>query len=85
MCISHFVLYKCIHNKSKKNTTKLTGKLSVAKPTVMIKCGSKAWKKATVKGKKFTLKTAKLKKNTKVQIKVSKKGYKTLKKSYKVK
>ncbi len=71
--------------KIKKNATKITGKVSVSKATVKIKVGSKAWKKATVKGKKFTLKTAKLKKNTKVQIKVSKKGYKTLKKSYKVK
>ncbi|MBE5933388.1 MAG: hypothetical protein E7263_08220 [Lachnospiraceae bacterium] len=69
----------------KKNTTKITGKLSVSKATVKIKVGSKAWKKASVKGKKFTLKTTKLKKKTKVQIKVSKKGYKTLKKTYKVK
>ncbi len=66
--------------KVKKNTTKITGKVSVSKATVKIKVGNKAWKKANVKGKKFTLKTSRIKKNTKVQIKVSKKGYKTLKK-----
>ncbi len=77
--------FKLSSLKIKKKTTKITGKVSVSKATVKIKVGSKAWKKATVKGKKFTLKTAKLKKNTKVKIKVSKKGYKTLKKSYKVK
>ncbi len=77
--------FKLSSLKIKKNSTKITGKLSVSKATVKIKVGSKAWKRATVKGKKFTLKTAKLKKNTKVQIKISKKGYKTLKKSYKVK
>ncbi len=77
--------FKLSSLKIKKNDTKITGKVSVSKATIKIKVGSKAWKKATVKGKKFTLKTAKLKKNTKVQIKVSKKGYKTLKKSFKVK
>ncbi len=77
--------FKLSSLKIKKNTTKITGKVSVSKAIVKIKVGSKAWKKATVKGKKFTFKTAKLKKNTKVQIKVSKKGYKTLKKSFKVK
>ena len=77
--------FKLSSVKIKKNTNKITGKVSVSKATVKIKVGSKAWKKATVKGKKFTLKTAELKKNTKVQIKVSKKGYKTLKKSFKVK
>ncbi len=77
--------FKLSSLKIKKNATKITGKVSVSKATVKIKVGSKAWKKATVKGKKFTLKTAKLKKNTKIQIKVSKKGYKTLKKYFKVK
>ena len=76
---------KLMNVKLKRNAKKITGKVSVVKSTVKIKVGSKAWKKANIKGKKFTLKTAKLKKNTKVQIKVSKKGYKTLIKKYKVK
>ena len=71
--------------KIKKNTTKITGMLSVKKATVKIKVGNKAWKKATVKGKKFTLKVAKLKKKTKITVKVTKKGYKMFKKTYKVK
>ena len=58
---------------------------SVSGATVKIKVGSKAYKKAIVKGKKFTLKVAKLKKKTKVVIKVTKSGYKSLRKTYKVK
>ena len=70
--------------RCKIGTKQITGKVSVANAVVKIKVGSKAYKKATVKGRKFTLKTARLKKNTKVMIKVSKSGYKTLIKSYKV-
>lgn len=69
----------------KKNATKITGTVSVKKATVKIKVGKKAYKKATVKAKKFTLKVAKLKKGTKVTIKVTKSGYKTLTKNYTVK
>lgn len=53
----------------KRNTSKISGKVSVSGATVKIKVGGKAYKKATVKGKKFTLKVAKLKKKTKVIIK----------------
>ena len=69
----------------KRNTTKISGKVSVSGATVKIKVGGKAYKKATVKGKKFTLKVAKLKKKTKVIIKVTNRGYKSLSKIYKVK
>lgn len=71
--------------KVKKGTKKITGKVSVKKATVKIKVGKKAYKKATVSGKKFTLKTSKLKKGTKVTIKATKSGYKTLTKKYTVK
>ncbi len=71
--------------KAKKNSTKITGKVSVKKATVKVKVGSKKYKKATVKGKKFTFKTSKLKKGTKVKIKVTKKNYKTVTKTVKVK
>lgn len=71
--------------KCKKGTKKITGKVSVANAGVKIKVGSKAYKKASVTGKKFTLKTSKLKKNTKITIKVTKKGYNNLVKEYKVK
>lgn len=71
--------------KCLKKTKKITGKVSVSKTSVKIKVGSKAYKKAVVKGNKFTLKlNYKLKKKTKITIKVSKKGYKSLTKSYKV-
>ncbi len=69
----------------KKNATKITGTVSVAKATVKVKVGKKAYKKATVKKKNFTLKVAKLKKGTKVTVKVTKSGYKALTKSYTVK
>ena len=69
----------------KRNTSKISGKVSVSGATVKIKVGGKAYKKATVKGKKFTLKVAKLKKKTKVIIKVTNRGYKSLSKIYKVK
>ena len=71
--------------KVKKGKKTITGYVSVKKATVKIKVGKKAYKKATVKGKKFTLKTGKLKKGTKVTIKVTKSGYKTLTKKYTVK
>ncbi len=72
--------------KCKKNTKKITGKVSKKGATVKIKVGKKAAKKATVKGKKFTLKlSSKLTKKTKVTITVTKKNYKTLKKTYTVK
>ena len=64
----------------------ITGKVSVSKAEVKIKVGSKAYKKAVVKGKKFTLRLGyKLRKNTKVTIKATKKGYKGIVKKYKVK
>lgn len=68
----------------KKGAKKITGKVSVAGATVKIKVGSKAYKKAAVKGKKFTLKVAKLKKKTKVTIAVTKAGYKKFVKVYRV-
>lgn len=72
--------------KVKKNTKKITGKVSEKGATVKIKVGKKAAKKAVVKGKKFTLKlSSKLKKKTNVTITVSKKNFTTLKKVYKVK
>ncbi|MCI8307459.1 MAG: hypothetical protein HFH14_05350 [Lachnospiraceae bacterium] len=72
---------KCI-----KNARKVTGKLSVSKADVRIKVGNKAYKKASVKGKKFTLRfKTKLKKKTKITVKVTKKGYESLVKAYKVK
>jgi len=70
----------------KKNTKKITGKVSEKGATVKIKVGKKTAKKATLKGKKFTLKLSyKLKKKTKVTITVTKKNYKTFKKTYTVK
>lgn len=70
----------------KKNTKKITGKLSVSGATVKIKVGNKAYKKAKVKGKKFTLKLSyKLKKKTRIIIKVTKKNCKGITKTYKVK
>ena len=72
--------------KCKKNSKKITGKVSEKGSTVKIKVGKKSAKKATVKGKKFTLKLSyKLKKKTKVIITVSKKDFKQLKKTYTVK
>lgn len=71
---------KCV-----KNTTRITGKVSVKGVSVKIKIGKKAYKTATVKGRRFTLKTSKLKRKIKITIKVSKRGYKTCKKEYKVK
>ncbi|MDE6634984.1 MAG: hypothetical protein K2K09_00055, partial [Lachnospiraceae bacterium] len=68
--------------KRAKNSKKITGKVSVAKTSIKIKVGRRAYKKAAVKGKKFTLKLKyKLKKKTKIKIKVKKKGYKSLVKS----
>lgn len=58
---------------------------AVPKTTVRIKVGSKAYKKATVKGRKFTLKFNYRLKNTKVIVKVTKKGYKDFVRSFKVK
>ena len=54
--------------KCKKGAKQISGKVSVSKAAVKIKVGSKAYKKANVKGKKFTLKVPRLKKNTKVTI-----------------
>ena len=70
----------------KANAKKITGKLSAAKATIKIKVGNKAYKKATVKGKKFTLKFSyRLKKKTKILVKVTKSGYSAFKKTYVVK
>ncbi len=72
---------KCI-----AGSKKITGKISVSKAKVKIKVGSKAYKKAAIKGKKFKIVLGyKLRKNTKVTIKVTKKGYKGIKKILKVK
>lgn len=71
--------------KCKKGSKKIKGKVSVSKAKVKIKVGTKAYRKATIKGKKFTLKVPKLRKNSKIKIKVTKKGYKKLVKVYKVK
>jgi hypothetical protein len=72
--------------KCKKNTKKITGKVSESGATVKVKVGKKAVKKATVKGKNFTCKLSyRLKKKTKVVITVTKKDFKTLKKTYTVK
>lgn len=71
--------------QAKKNATKITGTVSVTKATVKVKVGGKAFKKATVKGKKFTFKTAKLKKGTKVTVKATKSGYKAQTKKVTVK
>lgn len=72
--------------KCKRNTKKITGKVSVSKATVKIKVGRKVYKRAVVKGKKFKLKlNYKLKKRTKITIKVTKKNYKSLIKRYVVK
>ena len=72
---------KCI-----AGSKKITGKVSLSKAKVKIKVGSRAYKKAAVKGKKFTLRLGyKLRKNTKVTIKVTKKGCKGIVKQYKVK
>ena len=76
---------KLLGFKCARNSTKMSGKVSVSGATVKIKVGNKAYKKAVVKGKKFTLKVARLKKKTKVIIKVTKSGYKSLSKTYKVK
>jgi len=70
---------------AKKNATKVTGTVSVSKATVKVKVGKKAYKKATVNGKKFTIKVAKLKKGTKVTVKATKSGYTAATKSVKVK
>ena len=70
---------------AKKNATKITGTVSVAKATVKVKVGSKAFKKATVSGKKFTIKVAKLKKGTTIKVKATKSGYKAVTKTVKVK
>ena len=53
---------KLLSVRCKKGTKQITGKVSVANAVVKIKVGSKAYNKATVKGRKFTLKTARLKK-----------------------
>ena len=72
---------KCI-----ASSKKIIGKVSVSKAKVKIKVGSKAYKKAAIKGKKFKIVLGyKLRKNTKVTIKVTKKGYKGIKKILKVK
>ena len=71
--------------KCKKGSRKIKGVVSVSKAKVKIKVGTKAYKKATIKGKKFTLKVSRLKKNTKIKIMVTKNGYKKLIKMYKVK
>lgn len=77
---------KLLGVRYKKNTKKIYGKVSISKATVKIKVGKKAYKKASVKGKKFTVKLkTKLKKKTKIVIKVTKKGYQTLAKKYQVK
>lgn len=71
---------------AKKNTKKVTGKVSVSGAKVKVKVGSAAYKAAKVNGKKFTFtSTDKLKKGTKISIKVTKSGYKTVTKSVKVK
>ena len=70
---------------AKKDAVKVTGTVSVAGAKVQVKVGSKAFKNATVKGKKFTFKTAKLKKGTKVTVKATKDGYKTATKKVTVK
>lgn len=70
---------------AKKGATKVTGTVSVAKATVKVKVGKKAYKAAKVTGKKFTLKVAKLKKGTKVVVKATKKNYKTATKTVTVK
>lgn len=71
--------------KCKKNTKKITGKVSVTDATVKITVGKKKYK-AKVKGKSFTLSLSKkLKKKTKITIKVTKKNYKTVTKKYTVK
>lgn len=75
---------KILTVKSRKGTREIKGRVSVSKAQVKIKVGNKAYRKATVKGKKFILKLSKLKKNTKIKIKVTKKGYKKLVKVYKV-
>lgn len=62
------------------------GKVSVSNATVKIKIGKKAYKKATVKGKRFELKSkSKLLQRTKITIKVKKKNYKSLIKRFVVK
>lgn len=72
--------------KYKKNTKKITGKISVKGVTVKIKVGKNGYKKAKVTGKKFVLTLKKkLKKNDKIIIVVSKKDYVIMKKAYKVK
>lgn len=71
--------------RCKYGAKRITGKVSVSGATVRIKVGSRAYKKAVVKGKKFTLKAARLKKNTKITITVNKYGYKKLIKVYKIK
>ena len=70
---------------SKKGATKVTGTVSVAKATVKVKVGKKAYKAAKVTGKKFTLKVAKLTKGTKVVVKATKKNYKAATKTVTVK
>ena len=71
--------------KCRKGSRKIKGKVSVSKAKVKIKVGTKAYRKAAIKGKKFTLKVSRLRKNTKIKIKVTKNGYKKLIKVYKVK
>lgn len=70
---------------AKKNDTKVTGTVSVKGATVKVKVGKKAYKKATVNGKKFTIKVAKLAKGTKVAVKATKSGYKAVTKTVTVK
>ncbi len=70
---------------AKKDAVKVTGTVSVAGAKVQVKVGSKAYKNATVKGKKFTFKTTKLKKGTKITVKATKDGYKTATKKVTVK
>lgn len=70
---------------AKKNATKVTGTVSVTKATVKVKVGKKAYKKATVNGKKFTIKVAKLKKGTKITVKATKKNCTAATKSVTVK
>ena len=70
---------------AKAGAKKVTGEVNASKATVQVKVGKKAWKKATVSGKKFTLKTSKLKIGTKIKVKATAEGYTTAEKSMTVK
>lgn len=73
---------KIVSAKFERGKKKIVGNLSVKGAAVKVKVGKAAYKKASVKGKKFVVRTSKLKKNTKVIIKVTKDGYASLKKQY---